>query len=211
MDNRDILRIFYKAAGIKTIKGNPDSFLPMLPSLLMDKVDQIYHDEIMKADFGAARGERYIIREEWGRAHKVIRDKFLACFQGEARDYVIEKMDGLQEYIARDVMILKVQIHDMCFHLRTTEERELISWLYVCEVLTLAAQLSYRDVFRKDNPHIGSIYKRICKLRDMSYVSDRNLDLSESQPVADATQIICNKMLKWIKEESIYDEVAQTD
>ncbi len=199
---------YLKSIGMKRIKG--DGLDPILPFIMMDAMYQIYTKEIKPLP---CRHELKHVKKTWIENYNVFNRSFFRAFNVEQQGEVIDMMDSFEQYIHNDMLIAKLAIMNEMKDL-STDDANVCASCVLCNILAQAAHIVWSKIFlnsrlkERTNIQIQGIEK--CSTRFMnlyhSQISDRHVDPNKSKRIVDSVDILCKKMIKWLKENKNGDD-----
>lgn len=192
---------YLKSIGMKRIKG--DGLDPLMPFIMMDAMYQIYTKEIAPLP---CRHELKHVKKSWIESYNVFNREFFRAFNVDEQGEVIDLMDDFEKFIHNDVLIAKLAIMNELRDL-PTEDASVCASCVMCNILAQAAHIIWSKIFGKCrllNPagkYILGVEKNSTKFMNLyhSRISTRHVDPNRSKKIVDSVDILCKKMVKWVK------------
>lgn len=192
---------YLKSIGMKRIKG--DGLDPLMPFIMMDAMYQIYTKEIAPLP---CRHELKHVKKSWIEGYNVFNREFFRAFNVDEQGEVIDLMDDFEKFIHNDVLIAKLAIMNELRDL-PTEDASVCASCVMCNILAQAAHIIWSKIFGKCrllNPagkYILGVEKNSTKFMNLyhSRISTRHVDPNRSKKIVDSVDILCKKMVKWVK------------
>lgn len=201
MTSSEMINTYLKSIGMKRIKG--EGLDPLLPFIMMDSMYQIYTKEIAPLP---CKHELKHIKKSGIENYNVFNRDFFRAFNVEEQGEVIDLMDDFEQFIHNDVLIAKLAIMNEMKDL-STEDASVCASCVMCNILAQAAHIVWKKIFGKCrllNPagkYILGVERSSTKFMNLyhSSISMRHVDPNKSKPIVDSVDILCKKMVKWVK------------
>lgn len=213
---REIINRYLNSIGKVRVHG--DTLEPLLPFLLGDAIYTIFNRDIAKLELVR---EQKRMRNAWADAYNKFNRPFFSAI-GEGSEDATDLMDGFEEFIANDLMVLRSELmllmQDVPF-----DKRGVIVSALLCHVLAQAAQIAWGNVYRnakmlgKDkrtgqkmivhepekNPYLETINRCSFRLAAMWHqsISAAFVDAKRTKGIPPAINALCRKMYKWLEQE----------
>lgn len=147
MTNVEILDTFLTKHNIRRKKG--ESLRVVMPWYIMDKVYEIYQNDIRGFE---VKGKAQIMnkyRNMWKRSYDKFNLDFFGCFDVDQRDDILERFDDFHEYTGRNVMLLYYAILDVFQKLQPDKDlkwQETASKCFLVELMASYALKLWKDI-----------------------------------------------------------------
>ena len=213
---REIINRYLNSIGKVRVHG--DTLEPLLPFLLGDAIYSIFNRDIARLNLSR---EQKRLRNAWADAYNKFNRPFFSAI-GEGSEDATDLMDGFEEFIANDIMVLRSQLmllmQDVPF-----ENRGVIVSALLCHVLAQAAQIAWGNVYRKGkvlgvdkltgqkmivhepekNPYLEAINRCSFRLAVLWHrgISTALIDPNKTKGIPPAINALCRKMYKWLEQE----------
>lgn len=188
----------------KRTSGREDNVLPLLPFLIMDAQYQIYCSDIAPIPCTQAKKQ---VKKKWIKAYNDFNKDFFRCFNQEETDFLIEQMDRFEEYISHHIKVAKVAILNFLQEEGDLEDRKVLAACMMCNVLAQSAQIIYRRMYRdafmnpEENADLRAVANSAYQFSLFYPTKTRNLNLTESADIMKSVDVLCKKIINWIREE----------
>ena len=210
MTKRELIKRYLDSIGMVRVSG--DTAEPLLPFLIGDAIYAIYNRDIARLNLAH---EEKRLRKAWDDAYGKFNRPFFSAI-GEGSEDATDLMDGFEEFIANDLMVLRSELmllmQDVPF-----EKRGII------HVLAQAAQIAWGNVYRSGrivgrdkqtgqkmvvhepdkNPYLETINRCSFRLAAMWHrsISTAFVDTKRTKGIPPAINALCRKMYKWLEQE----------
>lgn len=144
VDNDGLVKSYISHNNMTILNGKSDDVSPILPFMMMDAQYQIYIKTIVPLRVtGAAK----MVKNRWVKCYTTFNKSFFACYTQDQQDAIIDRMDDFEDFIANDLMFVKVAISD-CFNHLDIEKQSVISDCLLCNILAQTAQITWGRVYK---------------------------------------------------------------
>lgn len=207
MTNDEICDKFLASMGYTRVSGH--TLEPVLPALMLDLNYQIFQQEVKPLN---CKQNMKVFKNRWIDAYNRFNTRFFKAFTQDEADEVIDRMDEFENWIANDVMITKVQIMNLLDDL-PFETAKTCASLMIANILAQSAGIVWSHCYKTKsgydckNMDIYAIERASASFMNLYHkaISQRNVKPSESKPICDAVDVLCNKMIKFLYKDDAPD------
>ena len=202
MTNEEIITAILERKGYKQYNGNKDNLSPVMYFFLMDASKSFFED--MKKQ--KCSGEQKRLRKRMDEAYHVFFKDFFAAFTPEQTDYLIDKVDEYEEYLAHHFDIAEIAIQECDNGMPMDVQRER-SKVWLCNFLVGDAQDFYGECWRDGmvrplrHRDIDCILKAGHEYSRLRFGDGPQMSQKQFKRVQDAVRIIAKKTAWWIYED----------
>ena len=203
MTNKEIVDTYFVAHGFRQTKGGAQDFSPILPFLMLDEVYTMYRRTILPIKCAHQMKQSKML---WAESNNAFNKDFFACYTKEQTEAIIERMDDFEQFIAKDEMIVKVQIMNEV-NFEPLERQDVIATCLLCSILVQSAQVVWRRIYKNslqqdtENIALRNIRRGIVGFMNEYYGKNKpDIKVDDNPQVAGAVGVLCRNMIKWLKQ-----------
>lgn len=203
MTNKEIVDTYFVAHGFRQTKGGAQDFSPILPFLMLDEVYTMYRRTILPIKCAHQMKQSKML---WAESYNAFNKDFFACYTKEQTEAIIERMDDFEQFIAKDEMIVKVQIMNEV-NFEPLERQDVIATCLLCSILVQSAQVVWRRIYKNslqqdtENIALRNIRRGIVGFMNEYYGKNKpDIKVDDNPQVAGAVGVLCRNMIKWLKQ-----------
>ena len=211
MTNREINEALHKFRGVKEFNGDLNSLSAVIYFFLMDASYQVFSKSVRPLKY--RHQDKQTINRISG-AYNAFFERFFTAFSEEQRDYLIDKADEMEAFIAHHVDVAKLQMMNCCID-ETPEVQERLAEIWLCNRLAYEAIAYYGAMWKRGGFKLrGTVYTKEDRDIHMEAIikQTRNLSLSvygEGGIVKEkyynqlnlAMNILTKKVAEWVIED----------
>jgi len=181
------------------------SIEPLFPAFVMDLQYQEFCDNLSALKL---TGEGKKTLNDWKKAYHLYTRDFFFAFNQDQTETVTDLMDALKDYISHDIEIVRYATY-ACVNDVDLDEQKILASAFICNVLTQVAIILHGALFAtahgkgKTNIYLERIVRCSTHIGKMLYTGDKHINPNENKRVADACQVLTNKLINWLFKESI--------
>lgn len=205
---RQLIEKYVKANGMRLVGGNGTDCGVIMPWLIMDTQYQLYWKEIRPLNCGHSLQQ---CKTRWEESYNRFNRAMFSYFNEEEKDYIVDLMAEMEDYIAHDVTIAQIQFENKIMEFYDPDEQRVIASCMLCHILATCAQLIYGEIFRTRYNH-GRVNNDIQGVahnawqfanifHDASYPGMR-ISFNEDKNIGTSVAIIEKKIIRFFKEHS---------
>lgn len=147
MTDVEILDAFLSKHKLRRMKG--ESMRLVMPWYIMDKVYDIYQNDIKDFDVKGRTQMMNKYRNMWKNSYNKFNLDFFDCFDEDQTDEIIERFNEFHEYTGRNVMLLYYAVLDVFQKLQPDKDlkwQETASKCFLVELMTSYALKLWKDI-----------------------------------------------------------------
>lgn len=203
MTSSDLVDIYLYHLGMHRVKG--DGYDAILPFFMLDAMYQIMTKEIVPIK---SRHEQKLAMKRWMASYTTFNRDFFSAFDQDQQDEIIDMMDDFEAYINNDVIVAEVAVmNELAKYEIPFEEQKAVAACMVCHVLAQTSQITWGAIYKnkrgqdKENPYIKAILKYSWQWMNLYFgkISDAYINPNDSEPICTAMNILCKKMVNFLK------------
>lgn len=209
MKNKEIIEAFIRKFGTLK-KGESDNVLLILPYMVMNLVYTLYQDYIRGVKCHHML-QKY--RTIWVNEYTTLNNRFLRAFDEDQVDAVIDMMDEMEEYMAKDLMVARIAVMNV-FPDEDLEMQEILSAVILANALTQCAQLYWSNSFvdksgrRLRHPGLDKIERATKEFA--SHLPRKNMsrvNLNDFKDVEKSVKIVQRRLIQWVIDQNKEKEI----
>lgn len=212
--NKDLISAYMRHIGKTYVTNDADDLTPLLPFFILDVEYQLYSKYILplRCSHDARRWKAI-----WGQTYTALNRDFFSAFTDEQRDAVIERMDGMTDFVSED--IVKTQ-DTVVAYLATQIPRDkcgVISVCMMCSALAQSAGIVYEQVYRGEkgrgakNPRIEKLIHCISRFLNSWHKPDRHITCNDDSEVDAAVTRLQARLVAWLPESRGWQTPSEAD
>lgn len=191
-----------KSQGYHRHGGN--SIEPILPFCVLDEF-QLEFGKVMTTVENISQCKKIAKAAAW-EYHK-LNSEFFRAYTKDEQDAVMDIFDAFEDWIAKDLLVVKVQVMNLLTDL-TFDQQGVCASLTVCNILCQCASIIWGHCYRTPRGNkarkqgIEALERLTSRLTDTyhSSVSGRRVDPNESEVLCKAVDILCRKIIRFLSE-----------
>jgi hypothetical protein len=178
-----------------------DDIAPLLPFIIMDCAQLEFSREVVP--IGARQNAKMLIKA-WQADYRMFNQRLFRTLDAEQRDFVIDMMDAYEDFIANEMMLMRVAIMDLVKECSFDAQKTVAS-LMLCNIFSQVAQITWGEIFYTKSGHhevcaeLERIRNRSHKLTNMVCFIKDDVNPNTSTRLHDAIQSYISKTTKWLK------------
>lgn len=209
---QEIVKKYIKGMGFSIAEGGDGDITPIMPLLLMD-LQYTYYRDVMK-DIEVHK-ELKVIKKKWIGGYNSFNQPSFRIFNKKEKDFLIDLMDELEEYIMDYMRSLRAQIMN-CMPDEPFKVQDVYATCAVCNVLARLSLYFFAYVFRDslNQPIRNNAIKAVQDNAILFGFTYRNKleyeNIAEKKAVDDCITALCKHIIYWMKkkrESAIANEI----
>ena len=207
MNYHKIIEPYFDLLGMRIVKGDTRSIMPLGIFCLHDSIYQIFNKDIkgIKLEHQANKW-----RNEWRKTNDAQFKKFFLMLDDDQRDAIIDIMDDFENYTQENVEEIRLWVKKCLFDI-PKESQEIIASLQLCNVMGHLAAIRWNELFvkRVDKrprvlPYNEAVIRYSALLSDEIYkkAGGRMMDEDALDELAEAEKRYDTKYINWVNERS---------
>ena len=203
MRNREINEALLLKRGYKQYEGNKDNLSPIMYFFLMDASKQVFDKSVSKQK--VAGQQKALMGRMKDGYHFFFKD-FFSAFNQEQTEFIIDKVDSFEEYIAPHLYIAEIAIQE-CDNSLPIEVQHELSQTWLCNILAADAQDFHGECWKtgRKQPlydrYIDQVLKASKEYSRLRFGEGPILSEKQFKRVQTAVQIVAKKVCGWIYED----------
>lgn len=199
---KTLVDLYLKSKGMTKVSGRDDDFSPILPLVMMDSANTIWKEAFKTID---AKQELKKIKNAWEKSYHAFNMDYFRCYDIDQTDWITDRMDDYESYIANDVMIAKCAIMDCLPAYESFQRRSNIASLMLVSILTQSANIVWERIFRnakgaRENNYLCSCEHLSHEAMNTYYGKNKPyINCNKDSKVCDAVDILCKKLINYIR------------
>lgn len=211
--NAEINNAILRHKGYKQYEGNKDNLSSCIYFFLMDASFSFFKD--VKAQ--KVSGIQKKLRGQMELGYHLFFKDFFSAFNHEQTDYILEKVDDFEDYLAHHLNIAEIAIQE-CDNSRPMEVQREESRVWLCNILASDAQDFHGECWKirsKEqlikplyNPYINQVIKASKEYAKARFGEGPSVTDKQFKRVQDSVRVIARKVADWLVAD-YYKEIAK--
>ena len=197
----DITNTYARHLGYRGVDGERAD--PIIPFFILDVSNTLFRNDILPLK-GVQESKKAV--KDWAKCYHGINSDFFRSLTDEQQDYIIEAMDDFENFIANDVMIVRVAFMNLMSDKGIAlEAQQVLSSCLTCNILAQCAQIVWTEVFNGlESKGIKGIIHYSDKWMKIYFrgKSECTVNPNEDKEVERSVDALCNKIARYIKQLS---------
>lgn len=200
MTNAECVDTYLKHRGMVQCKGTTNVLSSLMFYFLMDASYQVFINDVKKLPV-KRKAKQCLTRIK--NSFDFFLAKFRAAFSGEQLEYILDKVDAFEEWLAHDLWIAKIGMMEACNHL-PIDQQEKIASLWLCHLLASDAQDMYGECYLNSSREpqkdydIGVVASQTKELSRLIFPDEERITQKQFDRVQLAVKVLAKKICEYI-------------
>ena len=196
MTMRSLTEKYLRRIGKRWVSGRDSDPVGLMPFLILDVMYELYETKVKRLKVCHKMAQW---RKRWIESYSLLNRSFFASFDEDERDLVIDAMDGMRQYLDKDLMVAKVALMDYISEL-SFEDQDAIASTMLCNILSQIAKIVWDTVYGTPERNMEAIVKYSYEFANGLYSGPRKVRFNDSEVVSRAVDILQRKIFEWMRE-----------
>lgn len=203
MNAQNLSDAYLAHKGLRRVAGG--GYDAILPFFMLDAMYQIMSKDIATVP---SRQEQKLALKRWQASYNSFNRDFFSAFSQDQQDEIIDMMDSFEAFINNDIIVAEVAVmNELAKYDISFDQQKVVASCMMCHVLAQAAQITWNAIYKnsrfcpKESPHIKAILKHSSTWMNLYFakISDAHINPNDSEQICTAMDILCKKMVKFLK------------